>query len=649
MDPTRRNLLASSGMFVSGAAMGGVSPVLAEQAAPNAVLANRLAGDYVDLREFGTITSDGNITDLLLAAKTVTHEKIIRIPWVGNASYRIDGMTLEPGTNLEFNCRKIKLGGTLVVQSGCSLRGVTPNAAGGILTGPLPGPQLWPVQARSASIDPLVKLNGHNILVDSLTIGGGFAVALLIEGSSCLTINNCALGGNPALRVNSSFWINLSNLQLQGGAAGYAAEFVTTINDVLSTGLVVARNLLIYGRGILIKPTYGSNGCSTLYFEDVASEGAPAASALFELDSSNGNLVENVTIVRPMTADPGNWGDTKDIYTLKNSGWKTANVHIIDDLNAWPKSVAPTSTPIKSFRMTGSRNKHPIVPIYATKWRKDFVDGGIDAKLVCTPHCGGQLVIGTPMPCEQDPALWPKDAGMTVTPNQRAPDGSMMAGLVSGPYGAGVRFGLVTNLQFSLNDWIIGGVWAKAGWDVDPSGMAVINMPPAYGGTGWSLNNYGSAIQSLELDGVGTNNGGWKWLTGAYKITAVGADTTPGLYFSGGGKGAAVTFFNPCWSWVKIADGYSDGDVVNAARAMKGGWSASITPGTAGLLDHQKLMIGGGVHIFSDEVSPATVSPPQTWKRGDICYNSLPSIGQPRGWVCTVAGTPGTWVAMANL
>lgn len=38
-----------------------------------------------------------------------------------------------------------------------------------------------------------------------------------------------------------------------------------------------------------------------------------------------------------------------------------------------------------------------------------------------------------------------------------------------------------------------------------------------------------------------------------------------------------------------------------------------------------------------------------TWSRGDIAWNSTPSSGGTPGWSCTVAGTPGTWKAMANL
>lgn len=34
---------------------------------------------------------------------------------------------------------------------------------------------------------------------------------------------------------------------------------------------------------------------------------------------------------------------------------------------------------------------------------------------------------------------------------------------------------------------------------------------------------------------------------------------------------------------------------------------------------------------------------------GDTVWNVTPVVGQPVGWKCTVAGSPGTWVAMANL
>lgn len=38
-----------------------------------------------------------------------------------------------------------------------------------------------------------------------------------------------------------------------------------------------------------------------------------------------------------------------------------------------------------------------------------------------------------------------------------------------------------------------------------------------------------------------------------------------------------------------------------------------------------------------------------TWEVGDRVINIAPSVGQPKSWVCTVAGTPGTWVSEGNL
>lgn len=38
-----------------------------------------------------------------------------------------------------------------------------------------------------------------------------------------------------------------------------------------------------------------------------------------------------------------------------------------------------------------------------------------------------------------------------------------------------------------------------------------------------------------------------------------------------------------------------------------------------------------------------------TWAVGDRVVNSTPAVGQPKAWVCTVAGTPGTWVSEGNL
>lgn len=48
---------------------------------------------------------------------------------------------------------------------------------------------------------------------------------------------------------------------------------------------------------------------------------------------------------------------------------------------------------------------------------------------------------------------------------------------------------------------------------------------------------------------------------------------------------------------------------------------------------------------FESAAAPAA----GTWNVGDYAKNSAPAVGQPKGWYCTVAGTPGTWVSEGNL
>lgn len=38
-----------------------------------------------------------------------------------------------------------------------------------------------------------------------------------------------------------------------------------------------------------------------------------------------------------------------------------------------------------------------------------------------------------------------------------------------------------------------------------------------------------------------------------------------------------------------------------------------------------------------------------TWVQGDYVKNAATALGQPKGWYCTAAGTPGTWVSEGNL
>jgi hypothetical protein len=53
----------------------------------------------------------------------------------------------------------------------------------------------------------------------------------------------------------------------------------------------------------------------------------------------------------------------------------------------------------------------------------------------------------------------------------------------------------------------------------------------------------------------------------------------------------------------------------------------------------------GVIYIGADTAAPTT----GTWRKGDRVFNNEPAVGNPKSWVCTVAGTPGTWVSEGNL
>jgi hypothetical protein len=69
----------------------------------------------------------------------------------------------------------------------------------------------------------------------------------------------------------------------------------------------------------------------------------------------------------------------------------------------------------------------------------------------------------------------------------------------------------------------------------------------------------------------------------------------------------------------------------------------------------ETTMVGGinrpGPRRFLTTNSPAIIGPYNTlpWNVGDEAELYPPVVGSPKGWKCTVAGTPGTWVSLGNL
>ncbi len=83
---------------------------------------------------------------------------------------------------------------------------------------------------------------------------------------------------------------------------------------------------------------------------------------------------------------------------------------------------------------------------------------------------------------------------------------------------------------------------------------------------------------------------------------------------------------------------------------------SSTTANTVKVLETPSSFLDGvGQYTVFDaaanQASNMVVAAPTTgtFTRGQIAYNTQPSAAGVPGWVCVVAGTPGTWKAMAAL
>lgn len=82
-----------------------------------------------------------------------------------------------------------------------------------------------------------------------------------------------------------------------------------------------------------------------------------------------------------------------------------------------------------------------------------------------------------------------------------------------------------------------------------------------------------------------------------------------------------------------------------------------VTSGTCtgSLLADSNLLVGKTVNNIVNGATGCIVSSVassasrNTAAVGDHIRNSVPAVGQPKGWFCTVAGNPGTWIAEGNL
>ena len=74
-----------------------------------------------------------------------------------------------------------------------------------------------------------------------------------------------------------------------------------------------------------------------------------------------------------------------------------------------------------------------------------------------------------------------------------------------------------------------------------------------------------------------------------------------------------------------------------------------ITQTQAPVISLEVFGDNGGTGAYYRTVYLLAAPSTGAWVKGDRTINSNPAVGSPKSWVCTVAGTPGTWVSEGNL
>ena len=243
--------------------------------------------------------------------------------------------------------------------------------------------------------------------------------------------------------------------------------------------------------------------------------------------------------------------------------------------------------------------------------------------------------------------------------------------------------------------------WANGGWGIEVvTSLHVIDVNTYLNTNGGvyvynsygSIDYYGSIYGSGLVGSTGTGIGCYLQSGGntlssslfggpiALQIEAnnnivqgqVANSTTYGVLMNGASAQAVLdlTMFNNTGtifgvstaslkSLVRAFMGDSSGILQNGA--FPGTWQINGYTGFAGAIQQlygTTTFLGGRVCLpnlnygqqttqgmFYDTSAPASGS----FNKGDRVFNSNPAIGSPKSWVCTVSGTPGTWISEGNL
>jgi hypothetical protein len=613
--------------------------------------------EYIDIRDYdATLTTNSEITTALQAAidDYANHLcRVIRIPRFGNGVLFWDpglnsfpstvGSEVNIGWTLEFDCAQVKLKSQFQMRNGMTVRGVMSSAAANFL----PQPFVLPLFTNEASVGanvPLIQGAGNTFL-ERIAASSTGSCAYGVFGTNLITIRDCifstAKNSDYAMDINECFWMTIERVSAQGAIAGVvgAIGFSNGTTDAGTSGggtdcgLIRCKELRLGRQGIDISADLGPVGTRNMVFEDVICENMLQDRDLFTFRTAGGTAyVGDIKIVRCEIADalvPGTnyimnvdsraFGSVYDIYV---------EGRLPDEL------MRPTADPIEGFVINQEIPStatfsfcQNIAALYAgtEAWAhgKRHTPTCIDTKLLTSP-VGAPWTPGAPLGVLQNPADWTAVLGATITTGIRGPDGSTMAGRVSG--GNGARC-LDRTVALAVGDWIVGGVWMRT----SGAQLNTRNVNIALSGTGtWHVN--GSTSQTFNNLGVEDNtpSDGWRWFGVACKVTSVGTgDAT--LRFTLSGNGFSCDYFSPCAVLMPVGT-IDDTWAITLARSLKGGWGSDGASGDVVFPSQQNVMVKGNYVALQGRKTywvPASKMTPRTTSGAQATTREINGITLP--------------------
>lgn len=189
-------------------------------------------------------------------------------------------------------------------------------------------------------------------------------------------------------------------------------------------------------------------------------------------------------------------------------------------------------------------------------------------------------------------------------------------------------------------------------------GILLQNISPNWSANWGIVNNYVALTGSANVgiwstnDATASGNIG-NMISGNTILAYAGSSCDYGIYMEGTQCNNNVISGNTIKNFVsndirtKGSNNIIIGNNCQSAISYNIDCAGGVVQGNVGTYVQNQLVLwsGGQKKITYDIVKPAS----GTWSEGDICLNLQPGYGEPTGWTCTNAGTPGTWYPFAQV